>query len=361
MGKGHSIPHRMALDHRDLRRFVVDVFTFNGLNPADAAIAANALVEASLRGVDSHGIARVPMYCERLRKGVANPTPAIRVTRVAPAVSLLDGDDGLGLVVGPRGMAEAIAIAKECGIGMAGVRRSGHYGMGALYLLQAVEAGCIGMAFTNASPAMPVWGGRSKFLGTSPFAVGAPAGEAVPFLLDMACSVVARGKLKFAAQRGEAIAEGLALDKDGRPTTDGGKAFEGVVLPFGGVKGAGLSMLMEILSGVLTGAAFGGDVKNPFTGLDGPQGTGHCFIALKADLFMPLGDFEARMQTFIGRIKNQPLAEGFEDILVPGEPGHRSFLNRSEQGIPVTMDVVDALRAEASLAGIRFPDPTTAL
>jgi LDH2 family malate/lactate/ureidoglycolate dehydrogenase len=345
-----------AIAWKDLQDWLDKVFQTHHLPPADALTAAQALVKASLRGVDSHGVARTPMYGERLRRGVANPTPQVRVKRVAPAASLVDGDNGLGLVVGHRAMDEAITIAQECGIGLAGVKRSGHYGMGALYVLQAIEARCTGMAFTNASPALPVYGGRSKFLGTSPFAAGAPAGDAPPFVLDMACSIVARGKLKYAAQRGEAIPEGLALDSQGRPTTDGAEAFEGVVLPMGGVKGSGLSLLMEVLSGVLTGAAFGGEVKNPFTGLDGPQGTGHFFMAIKADLFMPMEAFESRMQQLAERVKAQPKAEGVDDILMPGEPEARNEHQRRSSGIPLTQDVFDSLVLEGDRAGVAFPD-----
>lgn len=338
-----------------LEKWLQEVFERHGMPTPDARTAAHALVAASLRGVDSHGVARVAMYCERLRRGVANAAPDITVARVAPAASLVDGDDGLGLVVGPRAMDEAIGIAKACGIGLAGVKRSGHFGMAALYILQAVQAGCAALAFTNASPALPVWGGRTPFLGTSPFAAGVSAGDAPPFVLDMACSTVARGKLKFAAQRGEPIPPGLALDRQGRPTTDGAEAFEGVVLPMGGVKGAGLSMLMEVLSGVLTGAAFGGDVRNPFTGLDGPQGTGHFFLALRADLFMPMAVFETRMQTLVERVKGQPLAEGFAEILMPGEPEHRNEQDRLARGIPLTTDVVASLRLEGEKVGVGFP------
>ena len=345
----------MTIASEALENWLQQVFEAHDLSSSDALTAAHAMVKANLRGVDSHGVARVAMYCERLRKGVANPHPNIEVARVAAAAALVDGDDGLGLVVGHRAMAEAIAIARECGIGLVGVKRSGHYGMAALYILQAVEAGCVGLAFTNASPALPVWGGRTPFLGTSPFAAGAPAGAAPPFVLDMACSIVARGKLKFAAQRGEPIPEGLALDRQGRPTTDGAEAFEGVVLPMGGVKGAGLSMLMDVLSGVFTGAAFGGDVRNPFTGLDGPQHTGHFFLAFKADLFMPKDAFEARMQTLVGRVKAQPRAKGFEEILMPGEPEDQNEQERRTHGIPLTPDVILTLEAEGNRVGIVFP------
>lgn len=346
---------QLIVTSTQLHDFVRKIFLRHGLSEKHAETAAYALVKANLRGVDSHGVARVPMYCERLRRRVANPHPEIVVSRVAPAVALIDGDNGLGLVVGKQAMAVAVDIAREFGVGLAGVKNSGHYGMAALYILQAIEADCVGLAFTNASPALPVWGGRDKFFGTNPFAAGAPTGSASAFVLDMACSIIARGKLKFAAQRGEPIPEGLALDKNGSPTTDGQKAFDGVVLPFGGVKGAALSMLMDVLSGVLTGAAFGGQVRNPFTGLEGPQGTGHFFIALKADLFMSPDAFRQRMQTLIKRVKAQPLAEGFEEIQIPGEPEQRTEIARLKNGIPLTPDVIEALKSEAELAGVSFP------
>ena len=340
-----------------LHDFVRNIFLRNGLSEENAETAAYALVKANLRGVDSHGVARVPMYCERLRRGAAKPQPKIEVARVAPAVALIDADDGLGLIVGKKAMAEAICIAHEFGIGLVGVKGSGHYVMAALYILQAIEADCVGFAFTNASPALPVWGGRDKFFGTNPFAAGAPTDDIPAFVVDMACSIIARGMLKFAAQRGEPIPGGLALDRSGRPTTDGKEAFEGVVLPFGGVKGAALAMLMEVLSGVLTGAAFGGEVRNPFTGLDGPQGTGHFFLALKADLFMSLNEFKQRMQTLTERVKAQTLAEGFEEIQIPGEPEQRTEKLRLKNGIPLTPDVIETLKSEAELAGLSFPTP----
>lgn len=356
MNQSNKSTETAVIDHERLLEFVQQIFVFNGLGDEDAGTAAYALVKANLRGVDSHGVARVAMYCERLRRKVAEPCPNIQVTRVAPAVALVDGCNGLGLIVGKRAMVEAVAIAGESGIGLVGVKNSGHYGMGALYVLQAIEANCVGLAFTNASPALAVWGGKRPFLGTSPMAAGVPTGDGPPFLLDMACSVVARGKLKFAAQRGEAIPEGLALDKDGCPTTDGQAAFEGVMLPLGGIKGSGLSMLMDVLSGVHTGAAYGGRVRNPFTGLDGFQGTGHFFVALKADLFMALDTFQERMHDLANRVKSQPVAEGFDQIMMPGEPEQKVEAERLISGIPITPDVVGTLKSEADRAGIAFPE-----
>jgi LDH2 family malate/lactate/ureidoglycolate dehydrogenase len=338
-----------------LERFAKALLLHHGLRDGDAAVVATGLVAADLRGVASHGVSRLPMYCERLRRGVVNPTPSIEVRPITPAVALADGDDGMGFLVGRRAMEEAIAMAGTMGIGMVGARRSTHYGMAALYVMQAIDAGFLGIAWTNSSPAIPAWGGRTAFLGASPFAAGAPGGTREPYVLDMAMTVIARGKIRLAAQRGDPIPLGLALDADGKPTTDAAKAFEGVCLPFGGVKGAGLSMMMEIFAGVLTGANFAGDVKNLYFDHTEPQNVGHLFMAIKPDLFVSKDEYARRMDTLVERAKACPRAEGFDEILMPGEPEARTHAQRLRNGIPITPDVVAPLEAEAKRAGIPFP------
>jgi LDH2 family malate/lactate/ureidoglycolate dehydrogenase len=190
-------------------------------------------------------------------------------------------------------------------------------------------------------------------------AVGVPGGR-TPYVLDMAMTVIARGKIRLAAQRGEPIPLGLALDREGRPTTNADDAFQGVCLPFGGVKGSALSLLMDILAGVLTGANFGGDVKSLYFDHSAPQNVGHLFIAIKPDLFMPSEAFAERMDTLVQRAHDCPRAEGFDEILIPGEPEARTRAARVAEGIPVTPDVVATLRDEAARAGIEFPDPLPA-
>ena len=203
------------------------LFEAVGLSGDDARVVAEDLVRANLRGIDSHGVSRIPMYLERIRRGLVNPRPDIKVEQVAGAVSLVDGDGGMGFLASHRAMGEAIALAGRSGIGLVGVRRSTHFGMGALYALQAIEAGYISMIFTNSSPAIPMWGGRTTFLGASPIAAGIPGGKRAPYVMDMAMTVIARGKIRLASMRGETIAPGLALDKDGHPTTDATAAFVG--------------------------------------------------------------------------------------------------------------------------------------
>jgi len=340
----------------ELIRFGSAMFTAHGLPPDDATTVARDLVAADLRGLASHGVARIPIYCKRLRAGAINPTPSIRIEHTAAAVAAIDGDDGIGFIVGHRAMDEAIALARQCGIGMAGIRRSTHYGMAALYVMQAIEAGMISMAFTNSSPAMPAWGGRSNFHGAAPLAVGAPGGRHGDYVLDLAMTVIARGKIRLAASRGEPIPLGLALDNEGRPTTDAQAAFEGVLLPFGGVKGSAIAFMMDIFSGVMTGSAFGGEVKSLYFDFSGPQDVGHLFIAFRPDLFMPLQQYRDRMDQMIERAKVTPRAADCEDILIPGEPEARTAARRARSGIPVTGDVLRALAEEAGQAKVTLPD-----
>lgn len=350
-----AAPRTRYLPHDRVHAYVRDLFEAHGLPREDAETCARALVTADLRGVWSHGVARVPMYCGRLLTGASKARPDIRVIAVATAAALVDGDDGVGLVVARRAMAEAIALAKQHGIGLAGVRNSGHFGMAALYVAQAAEADCLGFTFTNASKALPPHGGARPFFGTSPFAFAAPTRPGQTFLADMAMSVIARGKIRYAAQRGDPIPEGCALDAEGRPTTNAEAAMEGVLLPFGGVKGAALAWMNDVIGGVFTGAAFGGDVANPTKELDRPLKTGHVFIAMRADLFVPLAEFKARMAELERRVRAEPRAAGFDEILAPGEPEARRLADHLERGLPLTPDVIANMRAAGDRVGVPWP------
>lgn len=338
-----------------LTDYATAMFLSAGMSAGDAALIAGDLVKANLRGVDSHGISRIPMYLDRLRQGLVNSRPEVKVTRVAGAVASVDGDNGMGFIPSHVAMNTACDIAAEMGIGLVGVHRSTHFGMGACYVLRAIERGFISLIFTNSSPAIAMWGGRTSFLGASPIAAGIPGGTHPPYVMDMAMTVIARGKIRLAAMKGDPIPEGLALDIDGNPTTDAAKAFEGVCLPFGGVKGSVLATLMDLLSGVLTGASFGGDVKSLYFDHSGPQNVGHLFFAIRPDLFMSLSDFGARMDEFYARIKALPRAAGVDEIMLPGEPEQRREDQRRRNGIPVTADVIADLTAVGRAVGVTFP------
>jgi LDH2 family malate/lactate/ureidoglycolate dehydrogenase len=338
----------VRVDANVLRDFVASLFAAAGLPQDGAAQVADCLVRANLRGVDTHGVFRVATYLKRLRQGLNNPRPNIGVRQVAVAASHVDGDNGMGAVVGTRAMEEAIRLARASGTGIVSIMHSNHYGMAAYYVLQALEAGLIGMAFTNASPASPPWGGRKPFFGTSPLAIAVPADKQPPYVLDMAMSVLARGNVYVAAQAGGQIPPGLALDSAGRPTTSPQALIDGgTMLPFGGVKGAALSMLMDILGGVFSGAAFGGEVGNPHAAFDRPQNVGHLFICMRPDLYMSLEEFHARMDELVVRTKAQPRAEGFDEILIPGEREARRERERSAAGIPLSAELIRALDEEA--------------
>lgn len=244
---------KLYVEAAEARKFVEGVLTGNGVPAANAAVVARCLVAADLRGVDTHGVNRIPSYMARVRAGVLDAEASPAVVRVTPVVAHVDARNGFGFLAGAAAMREACDMAREFGVGMASVRRSNHWGMSAWIVRQAIDAGMMSLVFTNSSPALPVFGGRSKLLGVSPIACGAPGGKERPFILDMAPSVAARGKIYKAKRRGESIPLDWALDAEGRPTDDPAAALEGVMLPMGGPKGSALAIMMDVFSGVLSG------------------------------------------------------------------------------------------------------------
>lgn len=348
----YSAADRLYVAHEAADAFTRRLLAAHGVPEKDAGIVAACLVRADLRGVDTHGLVRLPGYLDRLRRGLTNGRPTLVPQRITPVAASLDGQNALGFVVGTRAMEEAIAIAREFGVGIVAARHSTHFGMAASYVLQALDAGMVSLVFTNASPAMPPWGGREALFGTSPLAAGAPGGRLGPFLLDMSPAVAARGKIRRAQRRGEKIPIGYALDAAGRPTTDPAAALQGVVLPIGDYKGYGLSMLMDIFCGVIAGAACGGDVADMYKVYDRPQDVGHFFFVMRPDLFVPMADYRARMDKVIERARACPKAEGVDEILVAGEPEARYEAERRKTGIPYSAGEIDALQQEAVRAGV---------
>ena len=333
--------------------FTRQLMLAHGLPEQDAATVAHCLVSADLRGVDTHGIARLPIYLDRVRRGLINAKPNLKAERVTPVAATLDGQDAFGFVVGMCAVNEAMAMARDHGIGVVSARRSTHFGMAASYALPAIEAGFIVMVFSNASPAMPPWGGKDGLLGTNPFCVGAPGGKHPPFLLDMSPAVAARGKIRRAERRGEQVPLGYALDAQGRATTDPKAALGGVVLPIGTYKGSGLSMMMDIFGGVISGAAFAGMVGDQYKALDRPQDVGHFFLAMRPNLFITEDDYRARMDTLMERVRATPKAEGFDEILIPGEPESRLEAKHRKSGIPYSPHDLAPLNEEAAKAGVQ--------
>lgn len=345
----------VTIRHQDALAFTQRILEAHGVSAADAATVADNLVSADLRGVESHGINRLPSYLERVRRGVLDPRVQPTLDHKTPVVGLVDGHNAFGAVVARHAMDAAVAMAATYGLGMVACRRSNHFGMSAWVVQRAVDAGMLALVFTNSSPALPAWGGRAPLLGVSPIACGAP-GDPIPFVLDMAPSVVARGKVHKALRRGEAIPGDWALDAQGCPTTDPRAALDGgVMLPMGGPKGSGLAIMMDVFSGVLSGAAFAGHVAGPYDP-SRPGDVGHFMVALKPDLFVSADEFRGRMKYLYERVVGSDKMGGVERIYFPGEIEIARREERLEKGIPYAVAELEALNKEAQAAGV---DPLT--
>lgn len=340
-----------AEDLLDFGRTVLERF---GVPAEDARETAECLVLAELRGVDSHGMVRLPVYARRLQKNVVKSRPSIMVERRYASVALVDGDNGLGPVVGTRAMETAIDLARTAGFGFVGVRRSNHFGAAAFYVEKAVRQGLIGFATSNAPPNMAAFGGKVRFLGTNPIAVAIPAGREMPLLFDASSSIAARGKIINAAHRNVPIPEGWAIDPQGRPTTDARAALAGAVLPFGGAKGSAISFIVDILCGVLTGASFALHL-NTLENLQAEQNLGQVLCACRTDLFLPADRFAARMDEILGMLKATPPAPGVPRVLAPGELEYAAEMRHRESGVPPPEEVVRQLVDLGKQVDVEFP------
>lgn len=327
--------------------------------PAEhAEMVAHSLLAANLRGVDTHGVTRLPVYVERLRAGLIDGRASGVVVAEGETTAVYDGQNGLGQVVGTKGMELALAKAEAAGVGSVTVRNSNHYGTAAYYAMMALERDMIGFSITNSPPLMAPWGGRKGFLGTNPLAIAIPAGEEKPFVFDMATSVVARGAVILAAKKGEAIPATWAMNREGEPTTDAKAALEGAVLPLGGHKGYGLAMAIDILAGILAGGPFGPHIGELYNNPDRTQKVGHFFGAFRIDRFRSVREFKAEMDAMIREVKEQPLAKGFEKIMVAGEPEHQTERERREKGVPLSDAVVGDLTRLGASVGLSFEQST---
>ncbi|KAL4903824.1 hypothetical protein BDW74DRAFT_34300 [Aspergillus multicolor] len=333
-----------------LESFVHRILIANDVPPSHATIIASCLVQADLRGVDTHGANRIPSYMQRIRQNVLDPAAEPQLTQITPIAASVDGKNTFGFVSAHMGMARAIEMAREFGLGLVSVKHSNHFGMSAWLVQQAVDAGMMALVFTNSSPALPVWGGKEKLIGVSPIAAGAPAGKEKPFILDMAPSVAARGKIHKALRRGEKIPTDWALDKDGNVTDDPARALEGVMLPMGGPKGSALAVMMDVFSGVFSGSAFAGHVTGPYDPSK-PANVGHFLLAIKPDLFVSLEDFKSRMDYLYQRVVGSEKMGGVERIFYPGEIEQLNREKRLKEGIPFTEGEIANLNREADLVG----------
>lgn len=344
----------------DLRGFCAQALERAGARPADAAVTADGLVAADLRGVHSHGVLRVGIYADRLRAGSINPRAELEIVRDGGAAVAADAQAGLGIAMAVRAMDLAIARAQAHGIAAVGVRNGNHCGMLAYLAMRTLPVGAVGVAASNGDAQVAPWGARAKFLGTNPLAVAVPARDELPVVLDMATSVVAHGRIKAASDRGEPIPPDWAVDGEGRPTTDPSQALAGALLAFGGPKGSGISILIDLLAGLLPGGRSGPEIVPLYERLDQPQGVGHLFVALHVEAFEPLEAFGARVDETVRRIRALPPASGASRPFLPGELEHLRAEEYRDRGIPLPPDAVAEVARAASALGLTPPRPLDA-
>lgn len=349
---------RLVYRVEDLRDYVIRFFLKHNVPLEDAQIVADVLLAADLRGVDSHGVIRLDTYYgSRLRKGLIDPHPQLKVLTETPSTLALDGGTGLGHVVGYKAMQMCIEKARQVGVGMVTVRNSNHYGIAGYYAMMALEHNMIGISFTNSQPLVAPTYGKTRFLGTNPIAVAVPAGKERPYVLDMATSIVPIGRITVYHKAGKKIPEGWGVDKDGNVTTDPGAVLNGgALMPLGGTdlmrgyKGYGLALWVDIFAGVLAGAATGPEVGKT----DRPANVGHYFAAIRVDAFRPVEEFKEEMDALIQGLKNAPKADGQERIYIHGEKEFELAEKYQREGIPLMKEVVESLIASGKEVGVPF-------
>ena len=322
---------------KEIEKLVYKIFLKHGMSSNHSKISAKAITNAELIGAPSHGLARLKMYCDRINKKLINPRPKIKIKKISSSVSHVDANNSIGFVAGEVGIKQAIKNAKKTGIGLVGIKNSGHYGLSGYYAEQAVKKNLIAFCFTNAPPAIAPYGARKSLFGTNPVCFGTPTSNKIPFIFDSSVSIINRGKIRVAARNKKKIPEGVALDKYGKPTTDALKALAGVQLPIAGFRGSGFAWMVDILSGVLTGGNHGGKVKDPFDDFSGPQNIGHLFFLLKPNLF--IGNYSQRIKENIKRIKRLPKIKGVKEILYPGENKFRRYKKNLKRNIIIPKNI----------------------
>ncbi len=335
-----------------LRQALADFWAHLGVPSRDSEVVADSLVEADLRGIDTHGLALVPMYYRRIAEGLINPASLPVVVSQTETTAVMDAQNGLGQVAAARAMEQAIAKADACGLGAVAVRNSNHFGAAAFFAMKALEHDMIGIAVANTAPLMPPPGGAGSRIGNNPLAVALPAGTRPPIVLDMACSVAAIGKVLSASRRRESIPDGWGVDSDGRPTTDPGTVLEGgTILPVGGPKGFGLALTVEALSALLSGGAFADGVSS-MRSLTKPNRCSHFFLVLKLEAFLPPAAFRTALDQLVAYLKDSRLAPGFDEVSMPGEGELRNRQERLRDGIPVSRAALEELFGLAADIGL---------
>ncbi len=325
-----------------LKTIIKKIFIKHKLSNEHANVCTNAIINAELVGASSHGVSRVKMYCDRIKKKLINPQPKIKFKKISNSIFHVDANNGMGFISADKAIKKAIYCAKKTGFSLVGIKNSSHYGLSGYYAEQAVKKNLIALCFTNAPPAIAPFGSRKAFFGTNPVCFGAPSGSKVPFIFDASVSKINRGKIRYAAKINKKIPLGSALDKKGQPTTDPNKALQGVQLPISGFVGSGLAWIVDILSGVITGGNHAGKVKDPFDDFSGPQNVGHLFIVFKPNLFVK--DYNKRIKENIRLVKKLPKIKGTSDILYPGQNKFQRYKKNMKKNIKIPKTILDDLK-----------------
>ena len=343
----------MRIDYKKLTDHCAALLEHAGACPEHARITAEGLVEADLCGVETHGVSRMEVYLRRLEAGAVLGEGVFTVVKEYAGAALCDGGGALGQVTARKAMELACDKARTAGCYTVFVRNSSHYGMAAIYARMAAERGLVGITATNAPPALAPWGSHEAYFGPNPLAIAVPGRNGTAFCLDMAPSIIPRGKLMLAIQKGESIPEGWAVDKEGNPTTDPKLAWEGTLLPIGGPKGAGLTMSLDVLCGLIPGAALGPHIGNLFNNMSRTQDVGHVFTVIDPELFTGREAFVEQVEQMLAEIRALPRNPGVEQIYAPGEIELGRMAERKQKGIELARNTYDFLIAKAQEYGVK--------
>ena len=340
-----------------LRGWTQEILMKVGVSRDDAALFTDSMIEANLRGVDTHGITRILcVYVERIQKGVMSAKSSLEVVRENASTVLIDCHNSIGQVGAARAMQMTIEKAAKTGVAFSAVRHSNHYGMAAYWAMMALPHGMIGFSSTNAPAAMAPTGGRTAMFGTNPFAIAIPADREMPVVLDLATTVVARGRINLYAKQDKPLESGWAFDERGIPTTDPHVALKGLLAPIGGYKGYGIALAIDFLCGILTGSNYGAHFPGFLAdNMVEPTDVGSVFGAVSVESFMDLPEFAAAIDKAIREIRDSARAEGAKRIYIPGEIEFETKAERLAQGIPIPDPVVKDFIALGSALGVPFP------
>ena len=337
---------------RALTDFCREVLVSVDVPTADAEVTSEVIMQAERFGVSSHGLVRLPHYVSRILQGSIKPHPQVQVVTQGNGTALVDGDNGLGHVVSHFAMKKAIELGKQ-GPSFVGVRRSSHFGIAGYYALMAAREGMIGFSFTHTDVILAPYGGREPRLGSNPFAVAIPCDGPHPILLDISTSYVAWGKIIVARERGESIDPKWAIDSEGNPTSNPHEAR--VLMPFGGHKGYGLALFVELLCSVLTGSPYGQHIPAMYGNLTVPRNLGHLFGTLRADSFVSLDEFKTRAKNLADDMRQTTPAPGFKEVLVPGDIEFRTQAKIDREGVDLDISMIEQLKKLGDKIGVAFP------